>query len=644
MSAALHTADIDSILKNYWGYPSFRPLQREIIQSILQGKDVLALMPTGGGKSLCYQVTAMARPGLCLVISPLIALMKDQTEALRKRGITALAVYSGISRKEVLQTFRVAAESNCKFLYVSPERLETQLFREVLPGLNINLIAVDEAHCISQWGYDFRPPYLRIGELRKALPEIPVLALTASATPEVQKDICEKLHFKNYTVYRQSFERPNLSFQVQETGSKINTILQILRQYPGSSIIYCRNRKRTREISELLRLQGISADYYHAGLERETRNRKQEAWIKNKIRVMVCTNAFGMGIDKPDVRTVIHADVPDCPESYYQEAGRAGRDGQEALAVLLYDAQDVKELQGLPEIRFPSPAEIKKVYQAVANYLQLPVGAGMNQYFDFDITEFIKNFRLNATTALYAIKALEQDGWWAFSEQIFLPATVMFTTDKETLFEFEKLHPGLEPCIKSLLRGFEGVFSHVTPVSEKMLARLMRTDEKEVSAQLQRLHQYGILEYRPVKDTPQLLFLHNRVGAEEVNPDMNAYRHHKTIFTQRIQKMLEYLLREDLCRSRFLAQYFGDMQAKDCGICDNCQKKKEGRFTDEEFYLIKKEIYLTLNNKGIPADELLRRLSRFSRQKVLKTLTYLQAEQKVRADGCGLLSLNDRFG
>ncbi|HWC52926.1 MAG TPA: ATP-dependent DNA helicase RecQ, partial [Chitinophagaceae bacterium] len=418
---------IDEILKQYWGFDSFRPLQKEIIESILEGKDTLALMPTGGGKSLCYQIPALAKEGMCLVISPLIALMKDQVENIRKKGITAFAIYSGMSRKEIMNTLKVATNSNCKFLYVSPERLETALFKEYLPGMDINLIAVDEAHCISQWGYDFRPPYLRIAALREELPDIPVLALTASATPEVQEDICEKLKFKNQNIFRQSFERPNLSYSVFEVDSKINKIIEILKKVPGSAIVYCKSRKRTKEISELLHLQNISSDYYHAGLAQEDRNRKQEEWIQNKTRVIVCTNAFGMGIDKPDVRTVIHADVPDCLENYYQEAGRAGRDGKKSFAVLLYDEKDLHELEELTTQRFPPLSEIRNVYQAVSNYLQIPSDSGQGESYDFDIADFIKKFKLNSHTVLFSLKALEQEGWLAFNEQVFIPSAVQFT-------------------------------------------------------------------------------------------------------------------------------------------------------------------------------------------------------------------------
>jgi len=460
------------ILKQYWGFDSFRPLQEDIIKAVLEGHDVLALMPTGGGKSLCYQVPAMALDGICLVISPLIALMKDQVENLRRKGITAFAIYSGMSRREVIQTFKVSSQGNCRFLLVSPVRLDTTLFREYLPGLNIRLVAVDESHCISQWGYDFRPPYLRIAALREELPGVPVLALTASATPEVQEDICERLRYlqppllpgvttpkeehkklmtkdpyAGWKVFRQSFERPNLSYSNFHIDSKINKIIEILRKVPGTGIVYCKSRKRTKEISELLQLQQISADHYHAGLLPEERSAKQEAWINNTTRVIVCTNAFGMGIDKPDVRTVIHADVPDCLENYYQEAGRAGRDGKKAYAVLLYDERDLNELSQMAALRFPSLEEIRNVYQAVANYLQLPAGSGAGQYYDFDMSDFLRKFKLSGHIALYALKALEQEGWLSLNEQVFLPSAAGFTTNKENLYKFEKELPTLELLI-----------------------------------------------------------------------------------------------------------------------------------------------------------------------------------------------------
>lgn len=631
--------DIHSILKQYWGFDSFRPLQEEIIQSILDGKDTLALMPTGGGKSLCYQVPTMAREGICLVISPLIALMKDQVENLRKKNITAFAIYSGMSRKEVINTFKVASDSNCRFLYVSPERLETSLFKEYLPGLAIQLIAVDEAHCISQWGYDFRPPYLRIAALREELPGVPILALTASATPDVQNDITEKLHFNAHQIFRQSFERPNLSYSVFKVDSKINKISEVLRNVKGSSVIYCRSRKRTKEISELLQLKNVSSDYYHAGLVQDERNKKQEAWINNKTRVIVCTNAFGMGIDKPDVRVVIHADVPDCLENYYQEAGRGGRDGKIAYAVLLFDDREIKELEGQATLRYPVLDDIRNVYQSVANYLQIPSGSGEGEYFDFDLSDFLRKFKLNSHTALYSLKALEQDGWLAFNEQVFLPSSVAFCTNKEYLYGFEKEHPQSEPVIKTLLRAYEGIFDQPVSVSEKMIAGLMKTDTNEVKKQLTQLQHAGILNYKPQKDTPQLLILRNRIKAEDIVINMVAYEKRKEQFEKRMKQMLGYIKEDARCRSRIIGSYFGDENIRSCGKCDNCLRQKAITLSKEEFEKIQTEIISLVKNETLNSKELLQKLNGIKKEKAWKVIEFLQAENKIMMDVKGKVKL-----
>jgi len=631
--------DIHSILKQYWGFGSFRPLQEDIISSVLSGKDTLALMPTGGGKSLCYQVPALVKDGLCLVISPLIALMKDQVENLRRKNITAFAIYSGMTRKEVITTFKVATESNCRFLYVSPERLESSLFKEYLPGLNISLVAVDEAHCISQWGYDFRPPYLRIAALRKELPDVPILALTASATPDVQLDICDKLEFGSHQVFRQTFERPNLSYSVFKVDSKINKIIEVLRKVPGSSIVYCKSRKRAKEISELLRLQNISADFYHAGLPQEERNRKQEEWISNKIRVIVCTNAFGMGIDKPDVKTVIHADVPDCLENYYQEAGRAGRDGKISYAVLLYDERDLYELEQMASLRFPSLDTIRGIYQAVANYLQIPAGDGEGQYYDFDISDFLRKFKLISHAVLYSLKALEQDGWVAFNEQVFLPSTVMFSTNKDALYDFEKTNPKLELCIKTLLRAYEGIFDQATSVSEKMMAGLMKKNPGDVTQQLTLLHQYGIITYQPQKDTPQLLLLRNRIRAEDISINMVAYNRRKEQFQKRMKQMASYVKEDSQCRSRITGSYFGDSMIKPCGICDNCLKQKTVNLTKEEFETLHHRIINMVKYEPLHTKDLLQKLNTVKKEKAWKVIEFLQAENKIEMDAGGKVKL-----
>jgi ATP-dependent DNA helicase RecQ len=451
------------ILKQYWGYDAFRGEQEKIINTVIAGKNVLALLPTGGGKSICFQVPALMKDGLCLVISPLIALMKDQVENLKRRNISAIALYSGMSYYDVRETLQQTVQGNYKFLYLSPERLETRLFKEYLSALNISLVAIDEAHCISQWGYDFRPPYLRIVNLLKELNNVPAIALTASATPLVQKDILEKLQLKDIQVFQQSFEKSNLSYSVFHVDSKINKIIHILNSVQGSSIVYCKNRRLTKQVAELLQLQNISADFYHAGLAQQERNNKQINWINNQTRVMVCTNAFGMGIDKPDVKTVVHYDVPDCLENYYQEAGRAGRDGNKAYAVLLFQQEDIKELKVLPDKRFPLMYDIKKVYQCLADYLQIPVGIGEGNYYDFDLLQFCKNFNLDSILVINVLKVLEQEGHLLFTENIFLPSKVQFTADKFLLEDFEKSHPQLEPVMKCLLRTYSGIYDNRLP-------------------------------------------------------------------------------------------------------------------------------------------------------------------------------------
>jgi len=429
-------SELEDILKRYWGYGTFRPLQKEIITSVLAGNDTLALLPTGGGKSICFQVPALAKEGLCIVISPLIALMKDQVENLKKRDIPAMAIYSGMSKADVIRTLKNATSDYHKFLYVSPERLETSLFNEYLPAMNVSLIAVDESHCISQWGYDFRPSYLRIAELRKELPNVPVIALTASATEEVQQDICTRLEFHSSKIFKQSFERPNLSYSVFKVDSKLNKLVDIVKKVPGTSIVYCKSRKRTTEIMQLLKMHGISTENYHAGLTAEERNKRQKDWIDNKVRSIVCTNAFGMGIDKPDVRLVVHVDPPDCLENYYQEAGRAGRDGKKAYAVLLYDERDIEELLEQHSIRYPSFEQIKNVYNALANYLQAPIHSGEGQSFPFKFEDFVRNFKLNTSEALYSLKALESDGWIDFNERNFTPSSLVFTTSRKASMIF----------------------------------------------------------------------------------------------------------------------------------------------------------------------------------------------------------------
>lgn len=629
---------IETILKQYWGYDTFRSMQPEIIDSILAGRDTLALLPTGGGKSICFQVPAMITEGLCLVVSPLIALMKDQVEGLNKKGIPALSVYSGMSFWEVKRTLENAAQGNFKFLYLSPERLESKLFLEYLPALSINLIAVDEAHCVSQWGYDFRPPYLRIAKLREQLPGIPILALTASATKDVQNDICDKLAFKkDHQRFQKSFERANLSYSVFNVPAKQNKLLEIFKNVKGTGIVYCKSRKRTKEIAELLNNNKLNADHYHAGLSSIERTNKQENWIKNKTRIIVCTNAFGMGIDKSDVRAVAHYDVPDALENYYQEAGRAGRDGKRAYAVLLYNENELSDLTKQPDIKYPSAEAVKNIYKALVNYLQLPAGSGEGEYFDFDINDFVKKFKLNIYTANFSLKILEQEDVIVYNEQMFLPSTVIFTTDKNTLHEFEKINPELEQTLKGLLRSYEGIFDNITPVYENQLAGFIKKDAEKIKEDLKKLQQFGIIEYQPQKDKPQIQFLKNRVATQDFTINKADLIKRKNAFTKRMLAMLAYVKNNHTCRSKLVGNYFNDATIKSCGICDNCINEKELGVTPAEFDNISGAIVSIVKNNPIAGADLLKNLALYKKEKVWKVLNYLQSEDKISITKEGII-------
>jgi ATP-dependent DNA helicase RecQ len=564
--------------------------------------------------------------------------MKDQVENLQKRGINALSIHSGLSYYEVKQTLENAASGDFKFLYLSPERLETNLFKEYLHTLDICLIAVDEAHCISQWGFDFRPSYLRIVNLRNELPNVPIIALTASATTLVQDDIIIQLKLNNKLVFRQSFEKPNLSYSVFKVDSKINKVIEILTNVQGSSIVYCRNRRQTKNIAHLLILQNISADFYHAGLPQEERNQKQQDWIQNKTRVVVCTNAFGMGIDKPDVRTVIHYDVPDCLENYYQEAGRAGRDGQKAYAVLLYTQKDIDELKALPDVRFPIMYDIKKVYQALADFLHVAVGSGEGMYYDFDLLSFINNFKLDAFLVTAVLKVLEQEGHLSFNESVFHPSKVQFTAPKETLENFEQSHPNLEPIIKALLRSYEGIYDNMVSVYEKQLAKTIRSDVSAIKQQLQELQSYGIIQYRPQKETPQIHFILNRAPAQYLIINQQAYQKRKQLYSERIDKMLAYIQLNKQCRSQFVSAYFGDTEVPCCGICDVCLQQKNKSITPEEFTIIQQKIYTYLQAENCTVKGLLLFLKPINKEKIWQVLQFLQDEKKMVINNEGIIN------
>lgn len=615
-----------SVLQHYWKHDHFRPMQEEIIQSVMEGRDTLALLPTGGGKSICFQVPALLMEGLCLVISPLIALMQDQVTHLEEKGIPAASLNSGMTYLEVKSVLQKTSGGDYKFLYVSPERIESGLFKEYLPVLNITLITVDEAHCISQWGYDFRPPYLRIASLREELTGVPVIALTASATEIVKDDIIQKLKFSEHKIFRQSFARPSLSYSCFQVESKINKLIQVLRSVNGSSIVYVNSRRLTKEVGQLLQLQGIGADYYHAGLTQEERERKQKEWINDQTRVMVCTNAFGMGIDKPTVRSVIHYNAPDCLENYYQEAGRAGRDGKKAFAVLLYHPNDVLQLQELPTKRFPSITTIQSVYQSLADFFQLPVGSGEGGYFDFDLKQFTENFKLDTTTVINTLKVLEQEGHISFAETIFLPSQVMFTTDKESLYQFETTYPALENMVRALLRSYEGIFDNRVSVFETQLSKMTRASVEEIKKQLEELRAFGIIEYLPKKETPQIHYLLNRAPAKYLHIDNDAYLARKKQYANRVQDMITYLTDRKNCRSQYIGNYFGDTKLPRCGICDTCLEQKKKELSTEEFKILEAGIKNMLEKKQASIDDLFQALQPTPKDKIWTVLEFLQTE------------------
>lgn len=628
----------EKILKEYWGYDAFRQLQPEIINSVLAGNDTLALMPTGGGKSICFQVPALLNEGICLVISPLIALMKDQVANLKKKGIPALSIYSGMSFTEVKTVLQNALYGNFKFLYVSPERLETELFLEYLPNLKINLIAVDEAHCISQWGYDFRPSYLRIAALREYFPDIPFLALTASATLEVQNDIREKLLFRTaQKTFLQSFERANLSYSAFRLFSKENKLLTILNKVSGSGIVYCKTRRRTKEIAELLNLNGIVADHYHAGLTSDQRNKRQEDWINNKTRIIACTNAFGMGIDKPDVRTVVHYDVPEALENYYQEAGRAGRDGKKAYAVLLFNEAELETLKKKVAVKFPPNEVIKKVYGALCDFLQLPANSGEGFSYDFDLNTFAKNFKLDAYTINSVLKILEQEELITYSEQFFQPSSVEFTIDKQRLNDLEKSHPQYNEVVKGLLRSYDGIFDFPVFINENELSKFIGIKKEVLFKILLDLKALGFIDYMPQKEKPQIYFLKNRVKTEELFINQKNILKRKEAYEKRLNAMISFCKNEIQCRSEMVNLYFNGPHLLPCGICDNCLRSKNLVISTEEFNSISSEIKKLTKEKALTSKIIIEHLSPVKGNKVWKVLKFLQEENIVTVNEEGLV-------
>lgn len=593
------------ILRKYWKYNHFRPLQREIIHAVLEGHDVLAILPTGGGKSLCYQVPALMRDGLCLVVTPLIALMKDQVEALQRRGINALAIHSGMSRYAMDITLDNAIYGNYKFLYLSPERLHSELFQARLQKMKINLIAVDEAHCISQWGHDFRPAYLQIGDLRTAVPEIPVIAVTATATARVRDDIVSYLKFRTkQQVFQHTFARDNLALVVRKTENKTGKILEALQRVPGSAIVYVRSRMQTHELAKWLSHHGIASLPYHAGMPYHERIKNQEDWQENTVRVIVATNAFGMGIDKPDVRLVIHTDLPDNLESYYQEAGRAGRDGKPAYALLLFQPADAEVLKSRILQSQPEHSFLKQVYQALANYYQLAIGSGEGESFDFDLRLFSERYNFQPTAVYGALKKLEEEELILFSESFYRPSELRITVSHEDLYAFQVANARFDPLIKMLLRLYGGqLFGGYVRISEPYLARALKATAEDIVSWIKQLHQLNIVDYLPQKDSPQVIFTMPRQDAEHLPLNHQRMKARREQAMQQAGSMIDFAQNTTRCRMNFMQEYFGESVLETCGNCDVCIEKKKKTET-EKIKIVREKIIRALENNPCPPDEL----------------------------------------
>ncbi|MBQ8048576.1 MAG: RecQ family ATP-dependent DNA helicase [Bacteroidales bacterium] len=566
-----HQENPIDVLREYWGYESFRPKQEDIVNAALEGRDVLAILPTGGGKSVCFQVPAMMREGIAIVVTPLIALMKDQVQNLSRRGIKALCVNAGMGRREVELTLNNAAYGDFKFLYVSPERLGTSLFRNYVQEMNVSFIVVDEAHCISQWGYDFRPDYLQIGKLREIV-DAPVIALTATATPEVAEDIMDRLGFEDKLLIKSGFERPNLSYIVRECEDKLGQLLNICMNVDGTGIVYVRSRKKTEELAAFLASNGISSSFYHAGLGPDSRTDRQEKWKKDEIRVMVCTNAFGMGIDKPDVRFVVHFDLPDSPEAYFQEAGRGGRDGKRSFAVLLWNATDIRRLRQIATVSFPSLDYIEDIYHKVHIFYEIPYDTGAGRQLKFDLDEFCRHFKLQRQAAYYSIVYIERTGHWTLSEDVDISTKVQVCVDRNDLYDIEFPDPKMAPLLELMMRKYTGLFSYPVPVDEDYLAGSIGVPVPMFRQLLYKLSLEHVIRYIP-NDHATVLFLHHeRLRPKNVNLNPERYDLLKGSSHNRIQKMIDYVSEEDTCRSSYLLEYFGQKESNDCGTCDVCRK------------------------------------------------------------------------
>lgn len=619
------------VLTRYWGYTSFKPLQEDIIRSVAEGRDTLGLMPTGGGKSLTFQVPALANEGICLVITPLIALMKDQVNRLNSLEIKSLAIHSGMNAEEIDNALENAIYGDYKFLYVSPERISTRVFQGKVARLNLSLVAIDEAHCISQWGYDFRPSYLKIVTLREHISDkVPFLALTASATPQVVDDIMNKLAFREKNVLRTSFERKNISYLLRKVEDKGTYLIKTLQKAKGSGIVYVRSRKRCKEVAELLVANGVNADFYHAGLPVELRDKKQNAWTTDETRVIVSTNAFGMGIDKSEVRFVIHWDIPDSIENYFQESGRAGRDNLPASAVLLYSPADKSRLIDTIRKKFPPVEKIKDIYEALCNFLQVPLGSGKDNVFDFNMSEFVSKYRLPVIETYNSLQFLQREGYMEFTEEINNPSRVHFIVSRDDLYKFQVANESFDGFIKLLLRSYTGMFSEFVPVNEETLAKKSAATRNTIYQYLVKLASFNIIRFIPGKKTALVIFTEERLMRKALLISPDNYLHVKEKYEIRLNKMIEYAETENHCRSAFLLDYFGE-ESDRCGICDICRERNELDLSKYEFDLILEEIKSHLSENSPDPEELVK-VIHHPEDKVIKVIRWLLDHNKIDQD------------
>jgi ATP-dependent DNA helicase RecQ len=633
-----HSAsDIQKILVRYWGYSHFRPLQEEIINSVLEGQDTLALMTTGGGKSVCYQVPALVKDGICIVISPLIALMNDQVDFLTRKGIRATMIHSSLNSREIDLILDNCIHGNMKFLYVSPERLDTDLFIARVQQMNVNLIAVDEAHCISQWGYDFRPAYMKIVELRKFFPDIPVLAVTASATPEVALDIQKKLEFKKGNILRKSFERKNLSYVVLKEEAKTSRLLKIINNVKGSGIIYVRNRRKAEEVAGMLKQQNIAAEYYHAGLSFDERSKRQEAWLRDKIRVMVSTNAFGMGINKANVRFVVHLDLPDSLEAYFQEAGRAGRDEKRAYAVLLYNEADRLSLERNMMHSFPDIADIKKVYGALCSNYKMAAGGGKGLAFDFSVSDFCAKYTIDASLVISSIKFLERENYLMLTEAFYRPSRIHILIKQKDLYRYQVESPAYDAFIKLLLRSYEGLFDNYINVREYDLAKRSTLTVAEVEDLLQRLDKKNIISYIHQSDKPQVVFLDDCHLISNLHISKQNYHELKERAFHRMESVIYYAASTHKCRSEMLLDYFGEKETVRCGICDVCIERNKLELSDLEFHNISEQLKAALHTQPLSLSDLVHKVTQIREDKILKVVQWLTDNGKLSPNEDNLL-------